>query len=130
MKHLILIAFLIPAPLMARADISEISEVTEGLIVVGMADTIRKECDTIKPRIFRAIRFIRGLESTAKSHGYSNAEVKAYVDNDTEKARLLGIARARLTELGALPDQPTTLCTVGLAQIAAGTAVGNLLKAK
>lgn len=130
MKHLAIIALLLPVPAFAKAGISDIEAVTEGLIAVGMADTIRKQCDSISPRFIRVISFMRGLEKTAKRHGYSDAEVSAYVDSDSEKARLRGLARARLINLGANPDQPSSFCTVGRAEISAKTAVGNLLKAK
>ena len=47
-----------------------------------------------------------------------------------EKKRILSIAQERLADHGVIPEQPATYCTLGLAEIEAGSAIGKLLKAK
>ena len=114
----------------ANVPLKDVEEISEGLLQVGMADMIRNNCDTISARIIAAALFINGLENRARKLGYSKAEINSYVKNEPEKARLLGIARARLQNKGVILDQPKTYCTVGLAEINARSSIGKLLKAK
>ena len=55
---------------------------------------------------------------------------KAFINDSEEKDRVLDLAEARLKEIGVLPDQPRTYCTVGLAEIQTGSTIGKLLKVK
>ncbi|HEV8034324.1 DUF5333 family protein, partial [Yoonia sp.] len=66
--------------------------------------------------------------SHASSLGFSDDEIDAYINDDAEKDRLEGIARAQLAGLGAVADDPDSYCAVGRAQIAANTRVGWLLR--
>ena len=114
----------------AKPPLKDVERIREDMITIGIADTIRTNCATISARMIKAYFFLQSAKSHAQSLGYTKVEIDAYVSNDAEKARLLGIAYGRLAELGVATDQPETYCTAGLAQIASGTAVGNLLKAK
>lgn len=112
----------------ANPPLRDVEYVTEGLIAAGMAIEISEKCDSISARLLRGFNLLNDLEKHALGLGYSQAEVDAYVDDRTEKARLEGIARQRLAELGASADNPQSYCAVGQQQIAAGTAVGRLLR--
>ena len=61
-------------------------------------------------------------------HEAAQRSVRAYVDDDAEKDRLEGIARARLADMGAVTGQAATYCTVGRTEIARGSAIGQLLR--
>lgn len=113
---------------LANPPLREVAYVSEGLITAGMAIEIGDKCETISPRLLRGYNFLNSLKRHAENLGYSDAEIDAYVDDGTEKARLEGIARLRLSELGVRSDDPESYCTVGQQQIAAGTAVGRLLR--
>jgi hypothetical protein len=74
--------------------------------------------------------YIKTLETETQSLGYSAQEVTAFVKDPMEKKRVLSTAQERLADHGVIPEQPATYCTLGLAEIEAGTAIGKLLKAK
>lgn len=130
MRLFLAILLLVPTLTLAKPALKTVTEISEGLITIGMADEIRNECGSIKPRIFRAISHLRKLHDRAQALGYSKAEIDAYVENKQEKARLMGIVRARLSKKGVNLDQPNTYCTVGRAEISAKSGIGRLLRAK
>ena len=130
MKALFFVVCLLPSQSMAKEGLDQAVEINEGLIAISMADTIRTSCSEISARFIEAFIFLKSLESQALALGYNGSEIKAFINDAEENDRVLGIAQARLTTIGALPDQPATYCTVGLAEIQTGSAIGKLLKAK
>lgn len=114
--------------LSAQTALKDVSHVREGIIAVGMAVEISDKCSSIKPRTLRGINYLQSLQNHARSLGFSQAQIDAYVDDRDEKRRLEGIARARLADMGVVNGQETTYCAVGRAQIAEGSAVGRLLR--
>jgi len=112
----------------AKPALKDVVQVREGLIVAGMAYEVSQKCDGISARLFRGLSFLNSLKKHARDLGYSDAEIDAYVEDNTEKTRLESIARARLASLGVVADQPQSYCLVGQAEIAAGTAIGQLLR--
>jgi len=121
-----LVAF--SASLSAKPALKDVAHVREGIITVGIAYEISERCDTIRARTLRGINFLSGLKNHARSLGYSDAEIDAYVDDSAEKNRLEGIARARLSDMGAVTGDAASYCTVGRGQIAANTSIGRLLR--
>ena len=130
MKALLVVVCLMPSQGMAKEGLDQEVEINEGLIVISMADTIRTSCPEISARFIEAFIFLKSLESKALALGYNGSEIKTFINDVDEKDRVLGLAQARLTTIGALPDQPSTYCTVGLAEIQTGSTIGKLLKAK
>ena len=112
----------------AVANPANVERVTEGLIAAGMAIELDDHCGNVSVRMIRGINFLQGLKTHLQDIGYSNAEIDAYIDNRSEKARLETIARQRLNALGVRTDDPATYCAVAQAQISAGTQVGQLLR--
>jgi hypothetical protein len=129
-KAFLLVVCLLPSQGMAKEGLDQEVEINEGLIAISMADTIRTSCPEISARFIDAFIFLKSLESEALALGYDGSEIKAFVNDADEKDRVLSLAQARLTTIGALPNQPSTYCTVGLAEIQTGSAIGKLLKAK
>ena len=130
MKYATTLAFLaLATPAVALQPLHEDPKVLNGFYVIGFADEIRKNCDSIGPRIFRAIGYLRSLESYARQAGYSSDDIKELQDNKAEKEKLRQKIRADLAERGATPENPEGYCTVGLEEIAKGSAAGRLLKA-
>ncbi|MFQ6549067.1 DUF5333 domain-containing protein [Aestuariibius sp. 2305UL40-4] len=121
---------LMAAPVAAKPPLKDVAEVREGIIAVGIAYEISERCDDIDARLFRGISYLNQLKSRARALGYSDAEIDAYTDDEAEKDRLEGIARARLAERGASRDDEAGHCRVGRDEIAANTAVGQLLRAR
>lgn len=112
----------------AQANPANVERVTEGLIAAGMALELADQCDSVSVRMIRGLNFLQGLKRHLKDLGYSNAEIDAFIENDAEKSRLEGIARARLADLGAQSGDPSSYCRVALNQMSVGSQVGRLLR--
>ncbi len=118
------------APAAALQPLHEDTRVLNGFYVIGFADEIRKRCDSIEPRIFRAIGYLRSLERYALKAGYTSEDIDELQDNKAEKEKLRSKIRADLAKRGATPQTPEGYCTVGREEIAKGSAAGRLLKSK
>ena len=91
---------------------------------------VRKNCDSISPRWVTAYNYLRSLESYARKAGYTDAQIEELADNKAEKKKLQERILADLAERGATPQTPEGYCTVGLEEIAKGSAAGKLLRAR
>ena len=114
--------------LSAQTALKDEPQITDGLIVAGMAYEISERCDSIDVRLFRGLSYLQSLKSNARDLGYSSREIEAYVDDRDEQDRLEEIARERLATLGATHGDEASFCRVGQAQIDADTRVGWLLR--
>lgn len=114
--------------LSAQTALKDVAKVRDGIIFVGMAYEISEKCDSINARLFRGLGYLQSLRSHARDLGYSEAEIDAYINDEAEKDRLEGIARAQLAQLGVVPGQEASYCAVGRAQMDANTRVGWLLR--
>ena len=103
--------------------------VVRGFYAIGLADEVRKNCNSIFPRMLRAYNFLKSLEKHARKAGYSEAQIEELTDNRAEKERLRRQIRADLAERGASPKSPEGYCTVGREEIAKGSMAGRLLRA-
>lgn len=112
----------------ANPEIGKVSYITEGLINTAIAYEIDRVCDELVGRRLAGLNFLWSLKEHASSLGFSDEEIRAYVDNRAEKDRLEAIARARLRDMGAIEGRPDTYCAVGRAEIAAGSPVGRFLR--
>lgn len=114
----------------ARAQLSQEADLNAGLQVIAAADMIRRQCPDIEPRRARALDYMRTLALEALARGYSQATIRAYVEDDAAKAVVEGRARAYLEERGLGAGEPDDHCRVGRAEIAAGTPVGAFLRTR
>ncbi len=132
MKTPFLAIFLIvsAAPALALAPLHQNQTVVNGFYNVGLADEVRKNCDQIDARLFRAFSYIKSIERYARKAGYSDGQIDEFVDNKAEKEKLRSRIRADLAKRGASPKTPEGYCTVGREEIAKGSAAGRLLRAK
>jgi len=112
----------------AKPALKDVAAVREGIIATGMAYEITQKCSSISPRYFRAIGYLNTLKSHATSLGYTDSEIDAYTDDKTEENRLKGIARSRLADLGAVEGDTASFCTVGRAEIAKNSVIGQLMR--
>lgn len=112
----------------AKPALKDVAAVREGIIATGMAYEITHKCSSISPRYFRAIGYLNTLKSHATSLGYTDSEIDAYTDDKTEENRLKGIARSRLADLGAVEGDAASFCTVGRAEIAKNSVIGQLMR--
>ncbi|SFQ94746.1 DUF5333 domain-containing protein [Poseidonocella sedimentorum] len=123
-------ALLGPVAGAAKTPLSEVSSINQGLLAVGIADEIRNSCDDIDARLLRAVSYLHSLVSEAKALGYSSQEIEDFRNSRAEQRRLRAQGEAYLQANGANPAQPETLCALGRAEIARGSAIGSLLKAR
>ena len=122
------VSAMLALPGAALPPLSQNAEITEGLIAVGMALELSDRCDGLSARTLRGVFYLNGLKNAARSAGYPDAQIDAFVDDRAERTRLEGIARDRLAALGATQGDADSYCRVGRDQIAAGSQVGRLLK--
>ena len=130
LQSLLLVVCFMPGKLMANQGLPDETHITEGLIAISMADTVRKECPTISAQWIPAMLYLSSLKEHAIQLGYSTSEIKTFIKDKNEKERLLKVARTRLAKLGALSDVPSSYCVLGLKEIETGSAIGKLLRVK
>ena len=111
----------------ANPPLREVRSINDGLLAVGLADEIRKNCGSISGRILRGIARLRSIHNSAKAMGYSNQEIKVFVDSRAEKNRLKARGKSYLNANGANLDNEASMCVLGLKEIAKKSAVGTLL---
>ena len=78
--------------------------------------------------MFVVLGELNALEDYARDQGYTEAEVKAFLKDKTEKARIKAAAATYLKKAGAVDGDAETYCVVGRAEIAKGTLAGSLLR--
>lgn len=117
-------------PVTAKQPLNQVAAIDDALFDLGIADRVRKNCPTINARLFRAISYVKKLESDAKALGYTKAEIDAYTDSDVDKARLRAKAAAFFKAKGVDTSDPQSYCTFGRAEIKKSSRIGSLLRAK
>lgn len=112
----------------AKPPLREVPEIDGVILSVGIADEIRKNCPDISARLIRAVSLVNGLKGTARSLGYTEAEIDAYRKSHEEKARLEAERDQYLTAGGVRAGAPETYCALGRAEIEKGGQIGALLR--
>jgi hypothetical protein len=128
--YTIVAAILAAAPAAALQPLHEDERVLNGFYAIGLADEIRKKCDSIEPRLITAWTYLKSLERYARDAGYTSKDIKALQDNKAEKEKLRAKIKADLAERGATDENPEGYCTVGREEIAKDSAAGRLLRVK
>lgn len=123
-------ATLLATPVAAKPALRDVPAIDDALLYLGIADRIRKECPDISARMFRALGYLNDIQSTAKSLGYSDAEIDAYRKSDAEKARMKARGAAYLKANGVDTSNPQSYCALGRAEIQKSSQIGSLLRAK
>ncbi len=114
----------------ANTGLQNESDINAGLFAVAVADKIRRSCDDISARIFKARSYVNGLKDMASDRGYSDAEIEHYVSDKAEKAKMRARRDAYFASKGASKEDPASLCRLGQDEIAKKSQIGALLKAK
>lgn len=131
MKHLALIFLLVFAgPALALQPLSQVKSINDGLRSVMIADQIRIVCPSIEARMIAGWSFVRSLEQQARKLGYSDEQIADFVESKSERKRLEGEAAAYMRANGVKSGQPETYCALGRTEIAKGSQIGTLLRAK
>ncbi|SDZ03902.1 hypothetical protein SAMN05444004_105136 [Jannaschia faecimaris] len=109
-----------------RAD----PEIASGVLVAAIGDMIADNCPDIGERRTRSLLMLNALVGRARALGYSVGEIRAYVDDDTEKDRVKGQARQWMSANGASAADRGSICRVARKEIADGTTIGRLMYEK
>lgn len=116
------------SPVLALEPLNTNARINDALIAGRVGDLIRKTCPSITARMFTVLQELNALEDYAREAGYSEAEVKAYLKDTAEKARIKALANQYLADAGAVEGDEETFCVVGRNEIANGTLAGKLLR--
>lgn len=114
----------------ARPALRDVKEIDEQMLRVGIALVISEQCNTILARKIKGITFLWTIKRRANELGYSDDEINAYRKSPVEKDRIRANGEAYVKSKGLNPKSATDLCTLGKAEIAKGSVIGSLLKAK
>ncbi|WP_239494597.1 DUF5333 domain-containing protein [Roseovarius amoyensis] len=114
----------------AESGLQAETDINAGLLDLAVADKIRRECGNIGTRFFRAQSYVNDLKKMAEKRGYSRDEIDAYINNDVEEAKMREKRNAYFEARGASNLDAASLCVLGRAEIAQGSRIGRLLKAK
>ena len=119
---------LMAMPAAAQTPLNQEARINATLIAGQVGDTIRKTCPSISAKMFVVLGELNALEDYARAQGYTEAEVKAFLKDKTEKARIKAAAAAYLKKAGVVEGDVETYCVVGRAEIEKGTLAGSLLR--
>ena len=118
-----------PALGQGKVPLSEEPHINEQLIAAAAGDQLRLTCPSLSVRVFVVWGKILDLENYARSKGYDEAEVRAFLKDPAQKARIAAAAQAYLTKAGIVAGNVDSYCRAGRNEIAQRTPVGSLLRA-
>lgn len=104
------------------------THINDELRAGAAGDILRRTCPSIKARMFVVWGRLYDLRDYALSKGYTEAEVKTFLDDDAQKARVKAEAMAYLAKAGAIPGAVASYCQVGRDEIAKNTPLGQLIR--
>ncbi|WP_422027831.1 DUF5333 domain-containing protein [Roseovarius sp.] len=114
----------------AGAGLENERDINDGLLALAVADKIRRECNSIGGKYFKAQSYANGLKSLAAARGYSDAQIDAYINDDVEKEKMRQRRNAYFEARGASNLDAESLCVLGRAEMAQKSRIGQLLRAK
>lgn len=114
----------------ALPPLRDVPEIDDNMLWVALAIEISERCDSIAPRTLKGLNFLWQLKSRASDLGYSDDDIRTYVENDAEKDRIRERGEAYVRARGLDPENDADLCTLGREEIEKGSQVGAFLRAK
>lgn len=115
---------------MAKPALRDVAEIDDQMLRVGLALEISEQCEEIDARTLKGLGFLWSVKRRANALGYTNDEINAYRKSEAEKARIRERGEAYVKSKGLDPTSAADLCKLGKAEIAEGSVIGSLLKAK
>lgn len=126
----LLLAVALPVIAAAKTPLRDVAQIDDRMLWVAIAIEISDRCDRIDPRTLRGLNYLWATRSQAQKLGYSNAEIKTYIDSEAEKARMRARGESYVRAQGLDPTRDADLCTLGQAEIAKGSQIGAFLRMK
>lgn len=114
----------------AKPALKDVAEIDDKMLQVGIALEISEKCGAISARKLKGVNFLWQLKRRANALGYSDDEIDAYRKSKANKARIRAEGEAYVKSKGLNPKSAADLCKLGRAEIASGSVIGGLLKAK
>lgn len=113
----------------AKPSMRDVPEIENMLFTVAIANEVGKKCDSLEGRWLRGYNMLFKLRNRANKLGYTDSEIREFVESDTEKDRMRAKGYKYLKSKGVVKNNPETFCAYGRAEIAKSSAIGALLKA-
>ena len=130
MAALVLFVAVAGSAALAATPLNEEKHINMSLTAAAIGDLIRRNCSSISPRYFVVFRKTKALERYALDLGYTKAEIRAFLDNQTERNRVRTAAEKYLSDHGVVKGEESTYCSAGRAEIANKTLTGQLLRSR
>lgn len=118
------------APALALPPLNQVKEIDRPMLSVAMAIEISDKCPTIAARTLKGLNYLWSLKKKASDMGYSDDEIKAYIDSDAEKTRIRKLAEDYAAGLGFDATTTEGLCALGQHEMAQATLTGSFLREK
>lgn len=118
----------VPAMAQGKVPLAEEAHINEQLIAGAAGDILRRTCPTLSARMFVVLGKLNSLEHFARAQGYTEAEVKVFLKDQAQKARIKAAALDYLANAGTVEGDVESFCAAGRAEIAKATLVGSLLR--
>lgn len=112
----------------AAVPLAQEPHINQQLMAGAVGDAIRKSCPSISARMVTVYFKMKELENYARKAGYREAEVKVFLKDAAEKARIKGMAADYMAANGVIEGDVESYCTLGRAEIAKGSLIGSLLR--
>lgn len=109
--------------------LAEEPHINEQLMAAAVGDVIRNTCPSISARMVTVFFKVKELEKYARKAGYKEDDVKAFLKDKSEKARIKGMAIDYMAANGAVEGDVESYCALGNAEIEKDSLIGSLLKA-
>lgn len=128
----LLLAVMIAVPGLASGDgkvpLPTEEHINTQLIAAQAGDILRHTCPQIHARMFVVWDKMFMLRNYALEAGYSEAEVKKFLSDPVQKARVQAAAKDYLETRGAKPGDVESYCQVGRDEVAKGTLLGQIIR--
>jgi len=111
----------------AMTPLNQENHINDTLISAGIADQIRKNCASVNARMLRVLRRTKQLEQYARDAGYTEPAVRAFLNSKVEQQRVQAAVDSYLAENGVVRGNEATYCSLGRAEIANDSLIGQLL---
>ena len=114
----------------AKPALKDVKEIDDKMMLVGLALEVSEQCSSISARKVKGISYLWSVKNRANDLGYTDEEIDAYRKSKANKARIRARAEDYVKSKGLNPKSAADLCKFGKAEIASGSVIGSLLRAK
>ncbi len=112
----------------AQPGLRQEADINNALLVISVADKIRRDCASIGANLFKARSLINNVKELALERGYSEDEINRYIRDKANRAEMRGLRNEYFAAQGASNLDSQSLCVLGRAEIARQTQIGRLLR--